>query len=504
MNPDRLAELEDERRFLLRSLRDLDAELVAGDVDHDDYETLRDGYTSGRPTCCGRSRRAGTRCRRRGPRGGRDGLAVAARRRRGGTRRRLGRRPLVGPAARRRRRRRGGRGRRRGRRARRGQGVDLRRPGRCPGAVRPVLDERPEHPEALAYSGFLLFDASSSAGAELRRTAVDAAQEPSSTAPSRPMPPYADPHCFLAVIAADAGDDAKPPAPSASPASPSTRPPSYVSSSPGRSRSETVRRSGRWRLDRGGGDAAVAIGRVEHPHRRLAPVGRRRSRVPRRTSADQIRDTSPWSSARRRHRPCDQLERRLERRRLPQAIVADHLESEDLAERIERLARTARTDSTHRPVDPLAASRSASAADWRPRLRRAAAPGRHRPTCAGCPPWRGGRRRCSSPSAGDFTRQPPMPIAQAADDERPRGGGRGRDHRLGDEHRHRSSKKSAESQQVGAGRPELRAEGDGDEHDRGQPVEHPPHPDQRAVAVGAPPIVAGGTSGSAAFHDSWS
>ena len=45
MNADQLAELEDERRFLLRSLRDLDAELAAGDVDPVDYETLRDGYT---------------------------------------------------------------------------------------------------------------------------------------------------------------------------------------------------------------------------------------------------------------------------------------------------------------------------------------------------------------------------------------------------------------------------------------------------------------------------
>ena len=45
MNADQLAELEDERRFLLRSLRDLDAELAAGDVDRVDYETLRDGYT---------------------------------------------------------------------------------------------------------------------------------------------------------------------------------------------------------------------------------------------------------------------------------------------------------------------------------------------------------------------------------------------------------------------------------------------------------------------------
>lgn len=45
MNPDRLAELEDERRFLLRSLDDLEREHAAGDVDEVDYRELRDGYT---------------------------------------------------------------------------------------------------------------------------------------------------------------------------------------------------------------------------------------------------------------------------------------------------------------------------------------------------------------------------------------------------------------------------------------------------------------------------
>ena len=44
-NPDRLAELEEERRFLLRSLADLEREHDAGDVDGDDYQTLREGYT---------------------------------------------------------------------------------------------------------------------------------------------------------------------------------------------------------------------------------------------------------------------------------------------------------------------------------------------------------------------------------------------------------------------------------------------------------------------------
>lgn len=42
---DRLAALEEERRFLLRSLTDLEREHDAGDVDDLDYQTLRDGYT---------------------------------------------------------------------------------------------------------------------------------------------------------------------------------------------------------------------------------------------------------------------------------------------------------------------------------------------------------------------------------------------------------------------------------------------------------------------------
>jgi hypothetical protein len=46
MDPDRLAALEEERRFLLRSLADLEREHDAGDVDEDDYRELRDGYTA--------------------------------------------------------------------------------------------------------------------------------------------------------------------------------------------------------------------------------------------------------------------------------------------------------------------------------------------------------------------------------------------------------------------------------------------------------------------------
>ena len=46
MNPDRLAELEEERRFLLTSLTDLERERGAGDVEDADYHSLRDGYTA--------------------------------------------------------------------------------------------------------------------------------------------------------------------------------------------------------------------------------------------------------------------------------------------------------------------------------------------------------------------------------------------------------------------------------------------------------------------------
>lgn len=46
VDADRLAELEEERRFLLRSLADLERERAVGDVDEADFAALRDGYTS--------------------------------------------------------------------------------------------------------------------------------------------------------------------------------------------------------------------------------------------------------------------------------------------------------------------------------------------------------------------------------------------------------------------------------------------------------------------------
>jgi tetratricopeptide (TPR) repeat protein len=45
VNPDDLADLEEQRTFLVRSLDDLERELAAGDIDALDASTLRDDYT---------------------------------------------------------------------------------------------------------------------------------------------------------------------------------------------------------------------------------------------------------------------------------------------------------------------------------------------------------------------------------------------------------------------------------------------------------------------------
>jgi len=46
ISPEERARLEIERDFLLDSLRDLEAELAAGDIDVEDYATLKDSYTA--------------------------------------------------------------------------------------------------------------------------------------------------------------------------------------------------------------------------------------------------------------------------------------------------------------------------------------------------------------------------------------------------------------------------------------------------------------------------
>ncbi len=208
VDPDRLAELEDERRFLLRSLRDLDAERDAGDVEDDDYRTLRDGYTK-RAADVLREIEEGKAAlppppRRRWARVAGAvavvlavavgaGWLVAA-----SSGQRLGDEEVTGGAPRE-------DVAQRLARARALLGVD---PASAKVLYESVLDERPDQPEALTYSGWLLFTASRGASDELRAAAVAAAQDQLARAVEAD-PSYPDPHCFLAVIAAnETGDTA--------------------------------------------------------------------------------------------------------------------------------------------------------------------------------------------------------------------------------------------------------------------------------------------------------
>jgi hypothetical protein len=204
---DRLAELEDERRFLLRSLRDLDAEQAAGDVDDVDYATLRDGYTKraadvlrsieeGRaalpPKRPGRWKRtlvgagivvvvavgAGVLvARTSGQRTGSDQMT-------GG----IGLTDTAGLLA----------------EARSMLGVDVKQ---AQDLYAQVLDKDPGNAEALTYQGWLLYLASTGASDSVRQTAVETARAQLHKAVTSD-PTYADPHCFLAVVALRVDQDA--------------------------------------------------------------------------------------------------------------------------------------------------------------------------------------------------------------------------------------------------------------------------------------------------------
>jgi hypothetical protein len=206
VNPDRLAELEEERRFLLRSLRDLEAEHEAGDVDDHDYQTLRDGYTKRAATVLrtideGRAALPAAPSRRWWRRlavvavvvavGAGAGWMVAR-----SSGQRLGGQEITGGTA----------------------ATDVATllaqarallnvdPLQAQQLYRRVLEQRPDHAEALAYSGWLLFTASADASDDVRAMAVDTAKQQLTKAVDADAS-YADPHCFLAVIAANAEND---------------------------------------------------------------------------------------------------------------------------------------------------------------------------------------------------------------------------------------------------------------------------------------------------------
>lgn len=206
MNPDRLAELEEERAFLLRSLTDLDREFEAGDVDLDDYQTLRDGYTvraaavlrsieQGRAELPARPTRNWLRVI--------AGIAVVAAVAVGAglfvarsSGQRLPGQEITGGIP-------GGDVAVKLSQARSLLAVD---PLSAQQLYTEVLAERPNHPEALAYSGWLLALNSLGASEELGELALDTAKD-SLRRSIAADGTYADPHCFLAIIAANIDDD---------------------------------------------------------------------------------------------------------------------------------------------------------------------------------------------------------------------------------------------------------------------------------------------------------
>jgi hypothetical protein len=200
VNPDQLAELEQERRFLLNSLRDLDREHQFGDVDEVDFRTLREGYTARAAAVL------------RAIEDGKAALPTPPQQRLWRTIASAAAVLLVAVAA--------------GVLVAQSSGQRLpgqEMTGSIPGDISSqlaqarivlgtdpvaaqnlytkVLSERPNHPEALAYSGWLLALNSMGASEDLFDTALETSRGLLVRA-TIADPNYADPHCFMAIIAA--------------------------------------------------------------------------------------------------------------------------------------------------------------------------------------------------------------------------------------------------------------------------------------------------------------
>jgi hypothetical protein len=194
VSPDQLAELEEQRRFLLKSITDLDREHRFGDVDDHDFETLRDGYTA-RAASVLRAIEAGqAQSPARRPRRPKmvaawviGTLAVASLAgwlvaRTSGQR--LPGQAITGGLP-------GDEVALKLAEARQLLGVD---PQQAIIRYQQVRELDPDNAEALTYMGWLIAQSGTSAaaaGVELLRGAITL------------DPTYADPHCFLAITSAD-------------------------------------------------------------------------------------------------------------------------------------------------------------------------------------------------------------------------------------------------------------------------------------------------------------
>lgn len=205
---DQLAELEEERRFLLRSISDLDREHEAGDVDAHDYVALRDGYTAraatvlraiddGKSVLPERPQRSWRRltvvvatvvvaaalagwlvARSTGQRLPGDSITGGTSPNEVATLLSEGRKLLE---------------------------VD---PGQASERYLAVLDIEPDNVEALTYAGWLVALSSRGQAGDAQRLSLDASKEFLNDAIAID-PTYADPYCFLAIIADSIEGDPK-------------------------------------------------------------------------------------------------------------------------------------------------------------------------------------------------------------------------------------------------------------------------------------------------------
>jgi tetratricopeptide (TPR) repeat protein len=195
-----LAELEEERAFLLRSLADLEAEHEAGDLGDDDYQTLKDGYTARAATVLraiesGRARAVSRPARRWGRTTAITagvvalavglGFAVA---------RFSGDRPPGGSAT-------GGIEESLNTRLSQARRLLATDPSQAAALYQQVLAEDPDNAEANTYLGWLAATSASQADdATLQQGTWEAAIGLFDRAVAA-RPEYADPHCFKAIVA---------------------------------------------------------------------------------------------------------------------------------------------------------------------------------------------------------------------------------------------------------------------------------------------------------------
>jgi tetratricopeptide (TPR) repeat protein len=193
VDPDRLAELEEERGFLLRSLADLEREYEAGDVDEVDYLALKDGYTARAAATLraledGRSALPG-RPPANWPRRVVGAVVIAALigvvwwALAASSAQRLPGQQISGLDP-------------RDERATlyaEARAVELSDPAAAANIYAEILESEPEDPQALTYRGWALARSATS-DVELRE-AIDSLRSATEIDPS-----YPDPHCFLGIV----------------------------------------------------------------------------------------------------------------------------------------------------------------------------------------------------------------------------------------------------------------------------------------------------------------